>query len=909
MPRAEKGVLDLSTWDLKKDGPVALNGEWEFYWQEHWAPDYFPEETQPAFNGYIEVPGTWNDFIVNKEKIAGTGYATYRLSIQLANTGQKLAFKILDMAAAFTMYVNGEQLISSGIPGKTPQLTVPQFYPQVVKFDPGDKKIEIVIHVSNFHHRKGGAWEPILLGLSEDMWQIREKALNLNFFLFGGILMMGFYHIGLFIFRTKEKSTLYFGIFCFLIAVRCLVTGERYLINIMPGFSWEIHTKIAYLTFYAGVPIFAMYFRYVFPKEISKYVIFAVSIIGGLFSAIVLFTPARIYTHTAPLYQIFTLAASCYAFYILVLALKQKLPGSLVCFTGFVILFLTVVNDILYSNLLIRAGYLIQLGFFFFIFSQATLLSIRFSKAFETVELQHRQLEKANAACMNENIERKRTEEALRQSEEKYRLLVQNANDAIAVAQDGMICFVNPKGTELSGYSSQELKAQPFINLVHPQDRELVRKNYRLTLSGESIPDRYAFRIIRKDGSIRWAEVSAVRIRWKNQSATLSILHDITDKRRMEEELIKSQKLESIGILAGGIAHDFNNFLAGIMGNISLAKIELDKNGKAYQLLDQAEKASERAKALTGQLLTFSKGGAPIKKITTISDIIIDCSTFALRGSKVKCDFNLPTNLWPVEIDEGQINQVIQNIIINADQVMPRGGTIKISAKNIMVETDSGLPLYPGKYVKITFQDQGSGIPEVNLNKIFDPFFSTKQTGNGLGLTTAYAVIKRHDGHIIVNSKVGTGTTFDIYLPSSKGTTPKKVKDTPGAIRGKGKILVMDDEETVREVISQMLQHMGYDVELAHEGQEAIDLYRSAIEMGKSFDAVILDLTVPGAMGGKETIAKLREIDPDVKAIIASGYSVDPVMSNYKNFGFSGIIVKPFNIQKLARTLSDVLKP
>jgi PAS domain S-box-containing protein len=644
-----------------------------------------------------------------------------------------------------------------------------------------------------------------------------------------------------------------------------------------------------------------MYFRYIFPKEFSKYMIYLVNFVGGLFSGIVLFTPAKIYTLTAPFFQIFTLAASCYGFYVLILAFKRKQRGALVCLSGFVILFLTIVNDIMYSNLLIQTGYMIQLGFFAFIFSQASLLAFRFSKMFTTVELQHRKLEK-------EILGRKRTEEALIESEEKYRLVVENANDAVAVAQDGMIRFVNRRGIELSGYSEEELKAQPFIELVHPKDRELVRQNYLSMLSGESVPTRYAFRFIHKDGSIRWIEISVVRITWENSPATLSVLHDITEKRRMEEELFKAQKLESIGILAGGIAHDFNNILAGIMGNISLAKIDINQNANTYHLLDEAEKASERATALTGQLLTFSKGGSPLRRIANISVVIVDCSTFALRGSKVRCDYNFSSDLWPVEIDEGQINQVIQNIIINAGQAMSDGGTIKISAENIIIETNSGLPLQAGRYVKMRFQDQGSGIPEGNINKIFDPFFSTKQTGSGLGLTIAYAIVKRHDGHIVVNSQVGHGTTFYIYLPSSIRKAQKKIKDVPDAITGKGKILAMDDEQTVRDVIYQMLRHMGYDVDLASEGQEAIKLYRRAIEADEPFDAVILDLTVPGAMGGKKTIGRLREIDSNVKAIIASGYSNDPVMSDYKNYGFCGVVVKPFNIQKLARILSDVLK-
>ena len=322
----------------------------------------------------------------------------------------------------------------------------------------------------------------------------------------------------------------------------------------------------------------------------------------------------------------------------------------------------------------------------------------------------------------------------------------------------------------------------------------------------------------------------------------------------------------------------------------------------------EAEKASIRAKSLTRRLLTFSKGGEPVKEVTTIPEVIVGCSTFALSGSKVGCEFNFPADLWPIKIDVGQINQAIQNIIINADQAMPGGGKIKIGAANITVDRNHGLPLPPGKYVVLTFQDSGSGIPQVNLSKIFDPFFTSKENGSGMGLTTAYSIIKRHDGHIAVASEIGVGTTFSVYLPSSKEKIPAKAEPVEIDIHGKGKILAMDDEEMIRDLIQLMLHRMGYEVELAKDGKEAIGLYQEALDAGKPFDAVILDLTVPGAMGGKEAIARLYEMDTKVKAIVSSGYSIDPVMSNFKKYGFCGVVEKPFNLQKLGTTLDKILK-
>jgi len=451
------------------------------------------------------------------------------------------------------------------------------------------------------------------------------------------------------------------------------------------------------------------------------------------------------------------------------------------------------------------------------------------------------------------------------------------------------------------------LKSNPFIEWVHPEERDMVHRNYLKRISGEPVLANYTTRFIHKDGSVKWVDVSAVRISWEGSPATLNFLSDITEKRQLEEELLKAQKLESIGVLAGGIAHDFNNILASIMGNISLAKLDADPKDRIYDFLEKAEKASKRATGLTQQLLTFSRGGAPVKKVSSVSDVIVDCATFVLSGSKVRCDFDLPTDLWPVEIDVDQISQVIQNIIINADQAMPYGGIIRIRGANITVGANYGLPLTPGRYVKIAIQDLGSGIPEVYLNKIFDPYFTSKQNGVGLGLATAYSIIRRHDGHIGVESQIGVGTTFTVYLPTSKEEAIGASEEKRDPLPDRGKILAMDDEVMIRELIGHMLRRLGYDAEVARDGEEAVHLYRCAFEAGAPFDGVILDLTVPGAMGGKATLDKLREINPDVKAIVSSGYSNDPIMSNYKNYGFCGVVVKPFNMQKLSETLKSVL--
>jgi signal transduction histidine kinase/CheY-like chemotaxis protein len=382
---------------------------------------------------------------------------------------------------------------------------------------------------------------------------------------------------------------------------------------------------------------------------------------------------------------------------------------------------------------------------------------------------------------------------------------------------------------------------------------------------------------------------------------------EISERQHMEEELLKIQKLDSVGVLAGGIAHDFNNILTGILGNISVAIMHTTPKSEISQILTNAEKAALHAKDLTMQLLTFSKGGAPLRTSASITDLIKDSTNFMLRGSNVKCEFSLPDELWPVEIDEGQMSQVINNLIINADQAMPGGGNIEISAINVIIRPGDIIPLKKGKYVKVSVKDHGKGITKRNLTKIFDPYFTTKKSGSGLGLSVAYSIVKKHEGYITVMSGPGKGTTFYIYIPASREKIPEKRTLKESLYVGKRNILVMDDEKMVREILSTMLMKLGCEVVCVKDGAEAIIKYKQSKKTGKPFDVVIMDLTIPGGMGGRETIKKLFEIDPEVKAIVSSGYSNDPIMSHYQAYGFSSVIAKPYRIAELSKILRDVM--
>lgn len=385
---------------------------------------------------------------------------------------------------------------------------------------------------------------------------------------------------------------------------------------------------------------------------------------------------------------------------------------------------------------------------------------------------------------------------------------------------------------------------------------------------------------------------------------------DITERKRTEDELLKIEKLESLGVLAGGIAHDFNNILTGIMGNVSYAQLHLEPGHKSLRPLIEAENASIRASELAHQLLTFARGGEPVKKVFSINQLLSDAISFVLHGSNIKANADIPESLHAIDADAGQINQVLHNIIINADQAMPDGGTLLVSARNCHLGTDNMLSLPPGHYITLTFTDQGCGIPDAVMKRIFDPYYTTKATGNGLGLASVLSIINKHGGKIEVASVVGKGTTFTIHLPSigetlgayqSHSAAPTTETHTGGSI------LVMDDEQIIRDISTDMLQFFGYEVTTCENGSEAVALYQSSLEAGTRYSAVIMDLTVPGGLGGKETAQHILALDPKACLIVSSGYSNDPIMSDYKAFGFAGAVAKPYNIRNVGGFIASLL--
>ena len=528
----------------------------------------------------------------------------------------------------------------------------------------------------------------------------------------------------------------------------------------------------------------------------------------------------------------------------------------------------------------------------------------------ELVEGRAAELSKANAELQREIVERRRVAEALRASERRNKALLEAVPDLMfRISRDGIFLDFVPSKDMLTYVPPDEFLGKNLGEVFSTEKAQQAMYCINQSLqTGNTQVFEYQLPDPSSNGHMRDYEARYVA---SEKDEVFAIVRDVTERKKMEEELLKMDKLESVGVLAGGIAHDFNNLLTGIMGNISLAKMYAEAGtsaGKITERLTEADKASVRARELTRQLLTFAKGGAPIKEVAVVGDLLRDSAIFVSRGSSIRCKFSIPDDLRAAEVDKGQMAQVISNVVINAVEAMSNGGEISIYAENITVTAEHGLPLKPEEYIKISIEDHGGGIPREHLQKIFDPYFTTKQSGSGLGLAICYSIVEKHGGHITVESQSGVGSTFYIYLPAYHMEAPTDNEDVEEEHKtGMGRILVMDDERIIRELVCEILTGMGYKTVTALNGVEAIKLYRRAMESGNSFDAIILDLTIPGGMGGGKAIQKLKEIDPEVKAIVSSGYSNDPIMTNFSKHGFKGCIDKPYRPKKLGAVLHNVI--
>jgi PAS domain S-box-containing protein len=799
-PKAVKGVLDLTDWDFKRDGSVELSGECEFYWMKHLKPLDFSKATLPQKTGFIKVPGYWNGYEVKGKALPGNGYATYRLRILLNAQKETLALKILSMGTAYTLFLNDQRISSVGIAGNNRETTVPRYFPQVLDFNLETNQMEITFQISNFHHRRGGLWEVIQLGEEEEIQKIREKRLSFNLFLLGSIFIMALYHLCIFTLRKKDRSFLYFSIICFLITLRLLTTGERYIIHYFPNIPWELLIKIEYLSFYLSVPLFVLFIQSLFPEEIPKRILNLIVTLGLAFSCTVIFTPARIFSYTLQIYQIITIITIMYGLYVLIVASIRKRTGAFVFLLGFIILAFSAINDMMYVEKIIQTGYLAPFGLFIFIFSQAFLLSFRLTKAFEIAETQYKELKDTYQAYRGEIIDRVQAEADLRKSEEKYRAILHGIADIYyEVDLEGNLTFFNDPLCKMLGYSREELIGMNNRQFMTEKTAKRVYVTFnKVYLTGE--PSKtYDWEAIMKDGSKRYVELSVSLIKDADGRPTgfRGITHDITERRLAEEQvrlhqeqLFQAGKMVALGTLVSGVAHEVNNpnsfirlntptLLGAWESAMPILEEYYEENGdfilggmnysemreKIPVLFSGILDGSERIKQIVEDLKNF------VRKDTSEMTQSVDIN--AVLRSAISLISNMikkSTNRFSVEYgrdlpvltgNSHRLEQVFINLIQNACQALPD------SEKGIFVSTSWNEEVN-GIMVKV--RDEGMGITPESLTQITDPFFSTKHDlgGVGLGLSISSRIVEAHGGRLNFVSKIGKGTTAEIILPVKK---------------------------------------------------------------------------------------------------------------------------------------------
>ncbi|MGH7599357.1 MAG: PAS domain S-box protein, partial [bacterium] len=832
--------MDLSNWDFAKDGPVNLSGEHEFYWQQHLTPESFSRAQPPERSGFIRVPAYWKGHVLNGMKLPGAGYATYRLTVLLKDSSfRELAIKFLDMGTAYTVFANGKKILSVGTAGQTPEATVPRYFPQVVDLALDSNRIELIYQVSNFHHHRGGAWESIRLGTTEQISAMREERLALDLILFGSIVAMGLYHLALFGLRKSDLSSCFFGLFCFLIAIRLLTTVERYLLHIFPMMSWKLFVKVEYLSAYLAVPVFAVFLHHLFSRDFHKPVIAAISAIGLLFSSLVALTPARIFTRTLHAYEFFIVMSVVYAFFMLVLCAVRKREGAAIILFGFIFLSATIVNDILDADIIIQTGHFLHLGLFIFIFSHAFMLSSGYARAFVTIETQRLHLAKAEERFrqLAENIEEvfwlsnlekdeiiyissgyekiwghtceslyassqnwleaihpedrdrvleaaltkqvsgqydetyriqrpdgsirwirdrafpirdqtgaiyriagiaqditafKKVEEALRQSEESYRGLIESSPVAIFVEQESKLVYINPAGLRLMGYDAvSEHTGYGLKDLFDKNDECPLEKFSRMKGNGVPIPV-IEVKFIRKDGKLIDGEATFINTIYQGKPAIQALARDITETKYLRQKAERMERLAALGQLSTTIAHEIRNPLGSISLNFQYLARRLEIPPPLHKMLCDIEDGMARIKNIIDGILGFARTALPALQKNNIHKVL-DSAVNSVKSELEQAGVTIKKSYAALQpeamMDANQIVQVCINLFLNAKEAMGKGGQLTIST----ISRESAL--------EVQIEDTGEGISPENLKKIYDPFFTTRTKGIGLGLAVVSRIL------------------------------------------------------------------------------------------------------------------------------------------------------------------------
>jgi PAS domain S-box-containing protein len=791
------GVLDLTDWDLDKDGPLDLAGEWEFYWNRHLSPSDFSKEKLPDNKELIKVPGYWKNNELGGSQHPADGFATYRLNIILNQNTEPLALRMQEISVAYTLYVNARQVASLGVAGKDRETTVPRQLHQVVDFRAATDSVEVILQVSNFHHRRGGGpWEVMRLGTEPDIRQIHERSLNLDSFLFGSLFIMALYHLGLFLFRKKDRSTLFFSIYCFLIASRLLTTGARYLAHLFPHLSWELLIKFEYLSFYLAVPAFALFMHSLFPN-FSKKILRIIEILAIVFAAIVVFLPARIASYTINPYEVITIGGLLYSFYIIIVSLRQRNIEALVFLVGFLILAITIINDMLHVDEIIQTGFFTPFGFLFFILSQAFLLSYRFSTAMSTVETQGKDLRDALGSYKAEIVERVKAEQALRESEEKYRTILQSIEEGYyEVDLEGNLTFFNESMRRQLGFSREELTGMNNREYMSAETARRVFETFNQVYKTGEPAKALDLEMIAKDGNKKYVELSVSLIQDPEGRPIgfRGVGRDISERKKAEEQaelhqqqLMQASKMVALGTLVSGVAHEINNPNNFIMLNSPILKeawenampileTYYEENGDFIvggmkfsemrenipTLFTGISDGSKRIKGIVDDLKNYVRDDtADLTQTVDINAVIksaVSLLANLLKTATHKFSVAYGNNLPLLKGNFQRLEQVMINLIQNACQALSNND------KGIFISTADD---NQQSNIVITIRDEGVGMPLETVEHIMDPFFTTRHDdgGIGLGLSISSRIVEEHGGTIRFSSEPGEGTTATITLP------------------------------------------------------------------------------------------------------------------------------------------------
>jgi PAS domain S-box-containing protein len=796
-PKAVKGILDLQSWDMEKDGPVDLAGEFEFIWKQHVEPSRFSGPPR-AESSFIKVPAYWSDLETRDGRLPGRGFATYRLRVMLGDREESLALRFLSMGTAFAVYVNAQKLGAVGVPGVNRETTVPRYFPQVMAMDRRAGHLDVVFHVSNFHHRRGGAWESIQLGKENQLRESRERRVGIDLFLFGSIFIIALYHFGLFFVRRQDRSPLYFALFCATVSVRLLTTGERYLTHILPNLSWELFLKLEYLSISLAVPAFALFMHSLFPREFRRSFLRFIVAASVALSLVVLLTPGSVFSRLLTLCNLLLLATFCFGLFVLVRSIRHKRDGALIFLAGYMILSLAAINDIMHVAKIIQTGFFAAFGLFVFIFSQAVILSLRFSRALSMVEVQHRELTVSNDACRREIVNRMATENALRQSEDKYRTILHSIEDGYyEVDLSGNFSFFNDALCRILGYSREELLGMNNRAYMKEETAEEVYRTFEEVYRTGRPAKVFGWETVRKDGTRRHLEISISLMRDQegNSVGFRGLARDVTERKEAEErdrlhqqQLIHASKMVELGTLVSGVAHEINNPNNFIMLNTPLL---LDAWNAARPILEEYYEDngdfimggmpySEMKENIPRLFSGINEGSGRIKQIVNDLRDYVRQETSDLNqqvdlNSVVESALSLLSNMVKKSTDRfsvragkdlplirgnfQRLEQVVINLVQNACQALPD------RTKGITMSTRRD-----SDHVVLCVEDEGAGIAPEDMPRIMDPFFSTKHDsgGVGLGLAISSTIVKQHGGTMHFASQPGKGTKAEVILPVNR---------------------------------------------------------------------------------------------------------------------------------------------